>query len=306
MALSFPCCDLTIGEGAPHVGASSQLSPDMRRALIEVVDKFQTSFGLPDFWVMLRQSIPEHVGLGSKTACLMALAQAIAQHFSLEIDYVDLARFVGRGGTSGVGVHISNVGGIVVDAGHTFPEEKGAFAPSCGSLAPPPPLVEACSAPEGCQIVHFRLERQGISGDLEREFFTRECPIPEWETRRLLEIVDTELLPGIRGASLSAISGALSSIQDLGLKAREWTIQGEATKALRLKWREGKFSKRLPLCLSSMGPTVFVLTEDPQLVQRELIRCGVPSQLISISQPWTGGYLIKDNLEETTGGSRSE
>src|ERR1700733_4439795 len=140
MALSFPCCDLTIGEGASRVDASCQISPDMREALTKVITTFRTSFGLPEFWVMLHQGIPEHVGLGSKTACLMALARAIAQHFSLKIDYLDLARFIGRGGTSGVGVHISNFGGIVLDAGHTFPDEKQAFTPSCRSQAPPPPL----------------------------------------------------------------------------------------------------------------------------------------------------------------------
>lgn len=295
MAVSFPSCDLTVGEGVPHVSASCQLSPDMRKTLSRVIAKFRTSFGLPDFWVMLRQSIPEHVGLGSKTACLMALGQAIVQHFSLGIDYMDLARFVGRGGTSGVGVHVSKAGGIVVDAGHTFPNEKRTFAPSSSSLAPPPPLVEASSAPAGCQIVHFRLEGQGISGDLERDFFVRQCPIPEQETYRLLEVVDSQLLPGIRDGSLLEINRALSSIQELGLKAREWSIQGAATKALCLKWREGKFSERFPLCLSSMGPTTFVLTEEPEFVQEVLIKYGVPAQSISITHPWSGGYLIENS-----------
>jgi beta-RFAP synthase len=210
---------------------------------------------------------------------------------------MDLARLVGRGGTSGVGVHVSNTGGIVLDGGHIFPDEKQTFGPSCSSLAPPPPLMEARPAPKGCQVVHFRLEKQGISGDLERDFFTHHCPIPEWETRQLQEIADTQLLPAVRNGSLPGINGALSSIQRLGLKAREWSIQGAATQALNRKWRESGLSAQLPLCLSSMGPTLFVLTEQPEFVQRKLIKYDVPEQSISITHPWSGGYLIERNAD---------
>ena len=295
MALSSPFCDLSIDEGASCVDVSCHLSLNMRKAVTVVISSFRAKFGLPAFRINIRQSIPEHVGLGSKTACLMALASAISQHFSLDVDYMDLARLVSRGGTSGVGVHVSNTGGIVVDAGHTFPDEKQTFAPSGSSLAPPPPLVDARPAPKGCHVVHFRLEDQGISGDLERDFFTRHCPIPEWETRQLQEIADTQLLLAVRNGSLLEINRALSSIQGLGLKAREWSIQGAATQVLNRKWCESGLSAQLPLCLSSMGPTVFVLTEEPESVQRRLIKYGVPEQSISITHPWSGGYLIEKN-----------
>jgi beta-ribofuranosylaminobenzene 5'-phosphate synthase len=223
----------------------------------------------------------------------MALALAIREHFSIDVSYTELARLVRRGGTSGIGVHISDAGGVVVDAGHSFPDEKLTFLPSSKSLAPPPLLVEAQSAPEGCQIVHVRLEARGISGDLERDFFSKHCPIPEQETQRLLEIVDQHLLPGIRCRSLSEINRSLASIQNLGLKAREWSIQGSSTATLRKKWQSLKFSTDLPLCLSSMGPTVFVLTDNPDFVYHQLLSLDVPEQSISVTNPWSGGYLVE-------------
>jgi beta-ribofuranosylaminobenzene 5'-phosphate synthase len=294
MAVSFPVYDLSIDAGSPTIEVSCHVSQDMLKAMSKVIEVFRVKFGLPDFRIMVHQSIPEHVGLGSKTACLMALAQAINHYFSLEVDYIDLARLVGRGGTSGIGVHVSRVGGMVVDAGHIFPDEKRSFTPSSVSSASPPPLVASVSAPERCKVVYFRLEHQGLSGDLECNFFAKNCPIPEWETRQLLEIVDSRLLPGMKAGSLYEINRALSSIQGLGLKAREWSRQGVATRALLQRWRAADFWPRVPLCLSSTGSTVFVLTDEPELVKRQLVDYGVSPQSISVTDPWSGGYLIEE------------
>lgn len=257
---------------------------------------FRSKFGLPEFHVSFDQTIPEHVGLGSKTASLMALARAVSSHFGLGLGYVELARLVRRGGTSGVGIHASELGGIVVDDGHEYPNEKCSFVPSSASAAFPPSLVVSSAAPEGCEIVHVRLDGVGLSGADEQLFFSKHCPIPESETRRLLEVVETGLMPSIESGCLREINDSLRLLQDLGLKAREWAAQEPETKRLRERWDSLSGRRALaipPLCLSSMGPTVFILTDEPRAAVSRLLRLDVPRDLIVVSKPCASGSVIQ-------------
>lgn len=268
----------------------------MADAIAGTIANFQLKFGLPDCQVIVNQGIPEHVGLGSKTAYLMALARALSRHFSLGLDYMDLAALVGRGGTSGIGIHTSQFGGIVIDAGHHYPDEKSSFVPSSASRALPPPLKERHAAPDECVVIHLRLDTQGLSGKAEKDFFQRHCPIPEQETQRLLSMVDEILLPGIRRGSLPELNEGLQALQGMGMKAREWTIQGPMTQGLRAKWEDARTRQRgislPPMCLSSMGPTVFMLSDNPESVIAKLGQLGIDRTQISVGRPNISGNVV--------------
>lgn len=289
LALRSPTCSVTIREDLSGLHFSRPVSDSMTGAIAMALGDFTSSFDLPRSGLMIDQAIPEHVGLGSKTASLMALGRALSQHFSLGLDYLDIARLVRRGGTSGVGIHASELGGIVVDAGHIYPDHKRSFLPSSASTAPPPPLAEHHSAPADCFAIHIRLDSQGLSGAREKYFFQQNCPIPDVETASLLSMIETVLLPAIRQRSLPGINEGLEKLQGLGLKAREWTIQESATKAVRKAWEDVRFRHRSislpPMCLSSLGPTIFMLSRDPEAVIAHLINLGIERHQISIGQP---------------------
>ncbi len=296
LALSEPACTVTVSdraaEGAAPVTFARPVSEPAVRAVTQVVREFGVKFGVAPPSVVVNQLIPEHVGLGSKTACLMAVGAALSGHFDLGLDYMDIARLVKRGGTSGVGIHAFEYGGFVVDAGHRFPEEKSSFVPSSASGAPPAALVEHHPAPADCSVVHLRLSDTGLSGPEEVEFFRQHCPIPEGETIGLLSAARQTLLPGLRGQSLTLINEALEAIQGLGMKAREWTIQAPATLRLKDRWQAERSSRSgtglPPLCLSSMGPTVFLLTAEPGRVLSHLAGLGIERERISVVSPGSG------------------
>jgi beta-RFAP synthase len=42
----------------------------------------------------------------------------------------NLALLTGRGGTSGIGVHVFDLGGFIVDGGHRWPEDKCELGPT--------------------------------------------------------------------------------------------------------------------------------------------------------------------------------
>jgi beta-ribofuranosylaminobenzene 5'-phosphate synthase len=297
VALNDPNCVITICDRSAGLELSASVSPAMTRAITEAVGTFTTKFGLQNFNIRVDQNIPEHIGLGSKTACLMALGRALSEHFLLELDCVDLATLVRRGGTSGVGVHASQFGGIVVDEGHDYPEEKNSFVPSSASGAFPPPLRERHAAPDGCAVIYLSLDAQGLNGIAEKIFFQQSCPIPESETLALLNMVENILLPGLRAQFLPQINEGLQAFQSMGMKAREWQIQGPMTTTLREKWekRRGQPGGRElpPMCLSSMGPTVFMLTYEPRSVVDQLVRFGVEQHRIVTAKPSLSGHTVE-------------
>jgi beta-ribofuranosylaminobenzene 5'-phosphate synthase len=296
IAVAHPTCSISVRDGTDTVISQKPLSAQMAHSVARAISSFRSKFGLPGCEIEILQGIPEHAGLGSKTACMMALGRALSAHFGLDLDYVDIAGLVGRGGTSGVGVHASEHGGIVIDEGHDFPGEKQTFVPSSASGAWPPPLRARETAPSGCAVVHLRFDAHGLSGAAEKRFFGENCPVPDEETQDLLDTVEQILLPGVQNASLAHINEALGRLQQLGLKAREWDIQSAATRSLRDRWEELRCQRRRdslpPLCLSSMGPTVFVLTDDAGRATDELSRLGVPADAVSVTAPTATGNLI--------------
>ena len=296
IAIAAPACLVSVREGGPGLSTAQVLSDPMAHAITRMISCYRSKFGLPDCQVKVKKGIPEHVGLGSKTATLMALGRALSAHFGLGLDYIDIAGLAGRGGTSGVGVHTSEYGGVVVDRGHEYPAEKQTFVPSSASAAWPPPIGQRQAAPVGCAIIHLRLDPQGLSGEAEKLFFQQNCPIPDEETQRLLDMVEQILMPGISKASLSQINDGLGRLQQLGMKAREWRIQGDRTRTLRDQWealrRQHPKDSLPPLCLSSIGPTVFILSEHPERIIAELERLKVPAQAVSVTAPAITGHVI--------------
>ena len=86
----------------------------------------------------------QHVGFGSKTALLMAIGIGCNEAAGSPLTEEELVVLSGRGGTSGVGVNTTFVGGFVVDGGRS--KKKGTqFRPS------------SVEAPRGCPPVLVRL-----------------------------------------------------------------------------------------------------------------------------------------------------
>src|SRR5262249_18594470 len=86
------------------------------------------------------QAAPEHAGLGTGTQLGLAVGAALAAAYGLELSPDELARRVGRGRRSALGVHGFARGGFLVEAG------QGA----ADALAP---LVARVDFPEGWRVL---------------------------------------------------------------------------------------------------------------------------------------------------------
>lgn len=67
---------------------------------------------------VLEGQVRQHVGLGTKTALILATLQAGALATGQDVPRSVLQTLSGRGGASGVGINTFFIGGLVIDSGH--------------------------------------------------------------------------------------------------------------------------------------------------------------------------------------------
>lgn len=244
----------------PSLTHTGDLDQGTESAVERLLEKIRLN-GRHTVGVDVIESIPPHAGLGAKTALMMAIGRgAQALKAVSDGDARSLGSFVGRGGTSGIGVHVSEHGGLIADAGRRFPTDKGSFMPSSSSKSYPSRQLLRISAPDELKVVHFRFAQSGPSGDAERSIFSHACPVPSGQTKEIISLAFGGVIPAFIDHDEEQWNSGLAALQALGLKRYEWDNQSEIT----LRFRE-HFARTVPntaLCLSSMGPTMFTLSTD--------------------------------------------
>lgn len=139
-----------------------------------------------------------HAGLGSGTQTALALAAALARLAGeADIAAVELARRVGRGARSALGIHGFQRGGVLVEAGKRTPDEIS-------------PLVARLPFPAEWRWLLFTPPNaHGLSGYAERSAFARLGAMPAATTDRLCRLVLMDLLPSVVTADFDAASAAI-------------------------------------------------------------------------------------------------
>jgi beta-RFAP synthase len=145
---------------------------------------------------------PEHVGLGTGTQLGLAVARALAASWGVEADVPTLARWVGRGLRSALGVHGFEQGGFLVESGKQSVE----------GLAP---LVARIPFPDAWRVVLVlpRVEDRaaGWYGPREVEAFAQLADHPDAPERIdvLCRLVLLGLLPALVERDANAFGEAL-------------------------------------------------------------------------------------------------
>jgi beta-RFAP synthase len=154
--------------------------------------------------IVIEQSAPEHVGLGTGTQLALAVARALTTAFGLtgiDADPVDLAIRLERGSRSALGIHGFAQGGFLVEAG------KGKR--TCPG---PAPLVARCEFPEPWRIVLVLPSWvKGLHGAEEREAFKklRRHGTPLATVATLCRLVLLGMLPALAERDCEAFGNAL-------------------------------------------------------------------------------------------------
>jgi beta-ribofuranosylaminobenzene 5'-phosphate synthase len=145
----------------------------------------------PNVRVTIAETSPAHAGFGTGTQLALAVATAMARLDGVDIPAADIARKLGRGARSGIGIGIFEQGGFIVDGGR---RDDGGIAPIVARLVLDPAL-------------------RGFHGRAERDAFAKLPPFPEALAGRLCRDVLLRLLPGIVEQDFAAVSQSLGEIQ---------------------------------------------------------------------------------------------
>ena len=220
-----------------------------------------------NYRVSILKPLPSHVGLGSQTQLSLSVAKAICMLENRSYGAVELAKLVGRGGTSGIGTAAFDKGGFILDGGHVFQkgksnnsvkETKTSFLPSSASKVSPPPVLFQHPLPDDWFfVVAIPDVRRGAHGVEEIEIFKKYCPIESEEVEKICRIVLMWTLPAVVEKDIDAFAASLTMLQEVGFKKREVELQQDIIKGL--------FSffdvHALGHGMSSFGPATYAIVE---------------------------------------------
>jgi beta-ribofuranosylaminobenzene 5'-phosphate synthase len=213
--------------------------------------------------ISVEELYPSHVGLGSGTQSALASGWIVNKMYDLDISVREIAIMIGRGGTSGIGVEAFEHGGFIVDGGHRF-SDKGAFSPSAASRVPPGPVLFREDFPDWPVVIAIPT-LQGASSQREVDIFKENCPIPLSEVQAVSHIILMEMLPALVEEDIMSFGDSINRIQEVGFKKREVDLQREeVTQCIEIMRKSGAYGAGM----SSFGPTVFCVADDPENVKK--------------------------------------
>lgn len=205
---------------------------------------------------IVHQLYPAHSGLGSGTQMSLAAAKLIAELSGHHPASTELAELVGRGGTSGIGVHAFDLGGFIADGGHSK-KEKSSFMPSSVSTARPACLLGRYPFPEDWGVLlAVPVFGNRYNGAAEKNIFQTHCPVPKTDIEQVSHLVFMNLIPFLIEHDIEAFGHALDQIQAVGFNKIEMTLQPPELTSLMHNMRDaGAYG----VGLSSFGPTLFTV-----------------------------------------------
>ena len=238
---------------------SENLMNDYRKRIEHSAKKMQKFLKIDSgFKFEVKETYSAHSGLGSGTQLSLAVGKIILKLHDQDMDAPEIARIVGRGGTSGIGVRAFDHGGFIIDGGHKI-DEKPDFLPSSASKAAPAPLIARYDFPQDWKVIlAIPNVPAGASGPKEVNIFQKYCPIKLEEVHRLSHILLMKMMPAVVEKDISSFGSAVNEIQDLGFKKIELELQDRLVNEIIENMRSAGAAG---VGMSSFGPTVYAVTD---------------------------------------------
>jgi beta-ribofuranosylaminobenzene 5'-phosphate synthase len=208
VALERPCCTVEASPGPakgeartaePARGIQARLGPDL---------------GPDAVAVRVVETIPPHAGLGSGTQLALAVALAASRAAGLPLSIRELARRLGRGQRSGIGVAAFERGGLVIDAGHPAEEDHRAAAGPTDGPAPPPVIFQHPLPDDWRFVLATPRAAPGLSGQAEQRAFDDLPPMDAERVGRICRLTLMQVAPAVLAGDLRTFGAAITEIQE--------------------------------------------------------------------------------------------
>lgn len=272
------------------IKSKNLLDEEITSSIIEALRKIQKFYNTKGVLIRIEESIPSHCGFGSKTATLLSLSYVYAKIYNTEVDFLELAVLLKRGGTSGIGINLINKGGFILEGGHSNKKKKDFIPSSSVKKVYPAPIIAQFKMPNWPFLICIpRLPR--IHGKNERQFFRNTCPIKEDEVAKLARITLSQALPSVIEMDHNVFCKAVNSIQKIGWKRSEIEIyEGKILSYMKLIKDAGAEG----VGMSSIGPGIYALGSNLSNIREFLLNNN--SELwkdIQITYPCNQGMTIE-------------
>lgn len=279
-------------EIAPH--PTLEIAGPQAERVTEFVGRWKAFTGLdgPDGISIRIQNAPEsHIGLGTGTQLGLATAALLYQYHFGEVPSVEtLARSVGRGQRSGIGMYGFVHGGLIVDRGKGPGEDL-------------PALDVHFPIPERWRFVLIRPDTPpGISGSVEEHLFARPLDQLIDIRNRLIEICNRRLIPALAREDFSEFS---RSVYEFGRTSGSYfaDLQGGAFNGQRITEiiEYARWIGVQGVGQSSWGPTIYLLCSSPDEASQIVKRMSgflKDHEEIAIAKPCNQGSRLQCKLRQ--------
>lgn len=218
--------------------------------------------------IQLHEALPAHAGLGSGTQLALALARGFASLHGIDVTTADLARALGRGKRSGIGVAAFDRGGFLVDGG---PGRDG-----------PAPLLARAEFPEHWRVLLVLDPRgAGLHGEDEGRALARLEPMPQETAAHLAHLVLMQILPALHEAEFGRFAQGVSEVQRVigayFAPAQNSSAYTSAEVAQVVEWLGANFDAAIGQ--SSWGPTGFAIFSSQADADRAVDRARAAGQV---------------------------
>ena len=199
-----------------------------------------------------------HVGLGTKTALLLAALAAIDAVLDCGFSREDMIGLAGRGGASGVGVNAFFTGGYVLDGGHPNAAVPTYLPSALRPTATPPPILSRLDIPPAWRFLLILPPGARLHGESERRMFLDETPLSAWETHEAACLHLLGVAAAVATNDLDSLGTALARLQEIGFKKREIRRQASTVPSVLRLCR----SMEIAAGMSSLGPLVYAVGSE--------------------------------------------
>ena len=185
------------------VAATPSTKGEVERARV-CLQRLREHTGRPQALTLrLLQAMPAHAGFGSGTQLALAIGRAFARWHGLETESATLARWLGRGARSGIGIAGFDHGGLLVDGG---PNPDGTAAP----------LLARAELPSAWRVVLVQDDRRrGLSGGEEVQAMGALAALPQTHAADICHQVLMRVLPGAASADFASFATGINQVQSL-------------------------------------------------------------------------------------------
>lgn len=210
------------------------------------------------FHFKVLEAYPPHSGLGSGTQIAVCTAHLMTETMGLKFSSRELSTMVGRGGTSGIGTFAHDLGGFIVDGGHSLDEKPG-FLPSSASKAKPAQLIARYDFPEEWNILLAIPEvTHHVHDQQEVNVFQTYCPIPKTEVEQVSHLILMNLIPFLLEKDIKNFGWAIKELQKVGFNKLEHSLDDSFLPTMKAIDDAGAYGTGI----SSFGPTLYTVFDD--------------------------------------------